>query len=66
MNSTTPQGLLDLISRIDLWRNTRRFIRQAMPDDIRLTIVEAAACHFPSLVKKVLKLDPHRFKPAQS
>ncbi len=41
MNSTTPQDLLDLKSRIDQWRNTRRFIRQAMPDDIRLAAAAA-------------------------
>jgi hypothetical protein len=38
MDSIAPQDLLDLKSRIDLWRSTRRFIRQAMPDDIRLAI----------------------------
>ena len=63
MNSTTPQDLLDLKSRIDLWRSTRRFIRQPIPDDIRLAIVQAASRHSPRLVKKVLKLDPYRFKP---
>lgn len=66
MNSTTPQDLLDLKSRIDLWRSTRRFIRQPIPDDIRLAIAQAASRHSPSLVKKVLKLDPYRFKPASS
>ena len=66
MNSTTPQDLLDLKSRIDLWRSTRRFIRQPIPDDIRLAIVQAASRHSPRLVKKVLKLDPYRFKPASS
>ena len=66
MNSTTPQDLLDLKSRIDLWRSTRRFIRQPIPDDIRLAIAQAASRHSPGLVKKVLKLDPYRFKPAPS
>ena len=66
MNSTTPQDLLDLKSRIDLWRSTRQFIRQPIPDDIRLAIAQAAARHSPSLVKKVLQLDPYRFKPASS
>ncbi len=56
MNSTTPQDLLDLKSRIDLWRSTRRFIRQPIPDDIRLAIVQAASRHSPRLVKKVLGL----------
>jgi hypothetical protein len=36
MDSIAPQDLLDLKSRIDQWRNTRQFIRQAMPDDISL------------------------------
>ena len=66
MNSITPQDLLDLKSRIDLWRSTRRFIRQPIPDHIRLAIVQAASRHSPSLVKKVLQLDPYRFKPAPS
>ena len=61
MNSTTPQDLLDLKSRIDLWRSTRRFIRQPIPDDIRLAIVQAASRHSPRLVKKVLKLDPYPY-----
>ena len=66
MDSIAPQDLLDLKSRIDLWRSTRRFIRQPIPDDIRLAIVQAASRHSPRLVKKVLKLDPYRFKPASS
>ena len=66
MNSITPQDLLDLKSRIDLWRSTRRFIRQAMPDDIRLAVAAAATRYPRCLVKSVLKLDPYRFKPASS
>lgn len=38
MNSIAPQDLLDLKSRIDLWRSTWRFIRQPMPDDICLEV----------------------------
>jgi hypothetical protein len=66
MNSIAPQDLLDLKSRIDLWRSTRRFIRQAMPDDIRLAVASAATRHPRRLLKDLLKLDPSRFKPASS
>jgi hypothetical protein len=47
MDSIAPQDLLDLKSRIDLWRSTRRFIRQPIPDDIRLVIAQAASRHSP-------------------
>ena len=66
MDSIAPQDLLDLKSRIDQWRNTRQFIRQVMPGDIRPAIAEAASRHPLRLVKKVLKLNPYRFKTASS
>jgi hypothetical protein len=52
MNSTTPQDLLDLKSRIDLWHSTRWFIRQPISDDIRLAMSRLSLGILPVLSKK--------------
>ena len=62
MDSNFPQDLLDLKHLIDHWRLTRRFIRQALPAELRKAITQTLSRHPDSLIKKALKLDPYRFR----
>ena len=64
MDSTFPQDLLDLKLRVDHWRTTRRFIREALPTELRDAITESLSRHPVRLIKKALKLDPYRFRMA--
>ena len=40
MDSNFPQDLLDLKNRIDHWRLTRRFVREALPAELREAIIQ--------------------------
>lgn len=62
MDSNFPQDLLDLKNRIDHWRLTRRFVREALPAELREAIIQILSPHPVSLIKKALKLDPYRFR----
>lgn len=62
MDSNFPQDLLDLKNRIDHWRLTRRFVREALPAELREAIIQILSHHPVSLIKKALKLDPYRFR----
>ena len=64
MDSTFPQDLLDLKIRVDHWRTTRRFIREALPSELSDAITESLTRHPVRLIKKALKLDPYRFRKA--
>ena len=48
MDSTFPQDLLDLKIRVDHWRTTRRFIREALPTELRDAITESLSRHLVS------------------
>jgi hypothetical protein len=62
MDSNFPQDLLDLKNRIDHWRLTRRFVREALPAELREAIIQILSRHPVSLIKQALKLDPYRFR----
>ena len=62
MDSKFPQDLLDLKNRIDHWRHTRRFVREALPAELREAIIQILSRHPVSLIKQALKLDPCRFR----
>ena len=66
MDSTFPQDLLDLKIRVDHWRTTRRFIREALPTELRQAVTECLSRHPVRLIKKALKLDPYRFRMTTS
>ena len=66
MDSIFPQDLLDLKLRVDHWRTTRRFIREAIPTELRQAITECLSRHPVRLIKKALKLDPYRFRITSS
>jgi hypothetical protein len=57
MDSNFPQDLPDLKNRIDHWRLTRRFVREALPAELREAIIQILSHHPVSLIKKALKLD---------
>lgn len=62
MDSNFPQDLLDLKNRIDNWHLTRRFVREALPAELREAIIQMLSRHPVSVIKKALKLDPYRFR----
>jgi len=62
MDSTVPADLLKLKTRLEAWRATRRYARQPIPDEFRQAAAEMAGRYSPSLVRRVLKLDPGRLK----
>ena len=60
MNSTIPAEVLALKARLDHWRSTRRHIREQMPDQLREAIAQLARHHSPTLLRRILKVDPWR------
>jgi hypothetical protein len=60
MNSTIPAEVLALKSRLDQWRSTRSHIREQMPDQLREAIAQLARHHSPTLLRRILKVDPWR------
>jgi hypothetical protein len=62
MDSTVPADLLKLKTRLEAWRATRRYARQPIPDEFRQAAAEMAGRYSPSLVRRVLKLDPWKVK----
>lgn len=62
MDSTIPADLLKLKARLEGWRATRTYDRQPIPDEFRQAVLEMTRRYSPSLVRRVLKLDPWRLK----
>ena len=66
MDWNFPQDLLDLKNRIDHWRLTRRFVREALPAELHTVIPQQVSlrkpCHFSFLAEDRHKL--HRASPA--
>jgi hypothetical protein len=62
MDSSVPADLLKLKARLDAWRSTRKYARQPIPDEFRQAASEMTTRYSPSLVRRVLKLDPWRLK----
>jgi hypothetical protein len=62
MNATIPADLLDLKARLEQWRATRKYIRQPIPEDLRLAVRAVSERHPPSLVRRTLKINPARLK----
>ena len=58
MNSTIPIDLLELKARFDTWRANRKFVREPIPDELRQAAAEMSQRYPPSLVGRILKLDP--------
>ena len=62
MDSTVPADLLKLKARLEAWRAARKYARQPIPDEFRQAASEMTRRYSPSLVRRVLKLDPWRLK----
>src|SRR5262245_65973961 len=60
MDSTVPADLLKLRTRLEAWRASRRYARQPISDKFRQAAAEMAGRYSPSLVRRILKLDPWR------
>ena len=66
MDSTVPADLLKLKDRLEAWRATRKYARQPIPDEFRQAAAEMARRYSPSLVRRILKLDPWRLKKPET
>jgi hypothetical protein len=66
VDSTVPADLLKLKARLEDWRATRKYARQPIPDEYRQAAAEMATCYSPSLVRRLLKLDPWRLKKPET
>jgi hypothetical protein len=62
MNSTVPVDLLELNDRFETWRTNRKYVREPIPDELWNAAADLSRRHPPSLVGRVLKLDPSRLK----
>lgn len=60
MDSTIPADLLELKTRLDVWRANRQHNREQIPEQLRQAAVEMTRQYSPGLVRRVLKLDPWR------
>ena len=60
VDSTIPAALLKLKPRLEDWRATRKYARQPIPGEFRQSAAEMATRYSPSIVPRILKLDPWR------
>ena len=65
MNSTTPADLLELEARFETWRTNRKYLREPIPDELWNAAADLSRRYPPSLVSRVLKIDPSRLKKFQ-
>jgi hypothetical protein len=66
VDSTFPADLLKLKARLEDWRATRKYARQPIPDEFRQAAAEMPRRYSPSLVRRILKLDPWRMKKPET
>ncbi len=66
MNTTIPAALLKLKTRFDDWRANRKYVREPIPDELRLAVLDMIRRIPPSLIRSVLKVDPSRLKKISS
>jgi hypothetical protein len=62
MNSTIPGDLLELKDRFETWRINRKYVREAIPNELRNAAAALSQRYPPSLVGRVLKIDLSRLK----
>jgi hypothetical protein len=62
MDSTIPADLLKLKARLEAWRATPTYDRQPIPEEFRQAALDMTRRYSPSLVRRLLKLDPWRLK----
>jgi hypothetical protein len=54
--------LLKLKARFETWRTNRKYVREPIPDELWNAAADLSRRYPPSLVSRVLKLDPSRLK----
>jgi hypothetical protein len=57
-----PTELLELQTRFETWRANRKYVRESMPAELRSAAQEMLRRYPPSLIHRVLKVDPSRLK----
>ena len=62
MNSTISADLLELKDRFETWRTNRKYVREPIPDELWNAAADLSRRYPPSLVGRVLKLDPSKLK----
>jgi len=65
MNSTIPADLIEIKDRFETWRTNRKYVREPIPDDLWNAAADLSRRYPPSLVGRVLKIDPSRLKKFQ-
>jgi len=58
MTSTIPAELLELKPRFEIWRTNRKYVREPIPDELWIAAADLTRRYPPSLVGRVLKIDP--------
>src|SRR5438309_2090236 len=62
VTSTIPADLLELKARFEIWRTNRKYMREPIPDELWNAAADLSRRYPPSLVGRVLKLDPSKLK----
>src|SRR5262245_65222260 len=62
MISTCPAELFELQAHFETWRTNRRYLREPIPDELWNAAADLSRRYPPSLVGRVLKIDPSRLK----
>jgi hypothetical protein len=62
MVDSVPAELLELQTRFETWRANRQYVREPIPDELRRAALEMLRRYPPSIVHRVLKVDPSRLK----
>jgi hypothetical protein len=65
MNSTIPADLIEIKDRFETWRTNRKYVREPIPEDLWNAAADLSRRYPPSLVGRVLKIDPSRLKKFQ-
>lgn len=62
MVDSVPAELLELQTRFETWRANRKYVRESIPDQLRSAVLEMSRRYPPSLIHRVLRVDPSRLK----
>jgi len=62
MTSTIPADLFELQAHFETWRTNRKYLREPIPDELWNAAADLSRRYPPSLVGRVLKIDPSRLK----
>jgi hypothetical protein len=61
-DAAIPADLLELKARLEAWRLNRKYEREPLSVELRQAALEMSQRYPPSLVRRILKLDPWRLK----